>query len=269
MAERRHGSDLTNFRFGRWTVLRRDQDSPSKWMCRCDCGKEHTVLRCSLVTGNSQSCGCLHRERVAALSRARDSKVSIVCKTCGKMFRVFPSDIDRTYCGQACVPASARGNRTHGQSRTRLYRCWLGMKQRCLNSKLTAFEYYGGRGISICAEWLASFVVFRDWAMANGYSEELEIDRIDVNGNYEPSNCRWATRAEQMANTRKRKGLVTSKFKGVGWFAASNKWRALICSNSHVRHIGLFENEVDAAIAYDREARATFGEFASINFPNK
>lgn len=94
--------------------------------------------------------------------------------------------------------------RTHGFTGTRIYRIYAGMHQRCENSKDPAYKYYGGRGIKICAEWSgeSGFVCFKDWAFENGYAENLSIDRINVNGDYEPSNCRWATDDEQRMNRR-------------------------------------------------------------------
>ena len=93
--------------------------------------------------------------------------------------------------------------RRYGLSHTRIYGIWWGMLSRCLDVKNTVYKYYGGRGITVCNEWILDFKIFYDWAINNGYKEDLEIDRIDTNGHYEPQNCRWVTHSENLKNRRK------------------------------------------------------------------
>lgn len=87
-----------------------------------------------------------------------------------------------------------------GAYKSRLFKIWDNMKQRCCNENSSVFQYYGGKGISVCHEWSKSFDAFYKWSMENGYNDELQIDRVDVSGNYCPENCRWITRKEQQRN---------------------------------------------------------------------
>jgi hypothetical protein len=155
-------------RFNRLTAVKsagREAGTRRKilWRFRCDCGTMVVARLESVRSGNTKSCGCQKREAIAATGRA---------------------------------------NRKHGLDGTKIYRAWRAMLNRCENPKTEKFEYYGGRGIRVCAEW-HSVHCFRDWALANGFAEHLTLDRYpDRDGNYMPSNCRWATWSEQALNRR-------------------------------------------------------------------
>lgn len=125
-------------------------------------------------------CDCGNYKEIAGQSIKRQST-----KSCGCFNRTKPSN-----------------HITHHQSKTKLYWIYKGMKARCYNSKNDKYRYYGGRGISLCKEWLGKdgALNFIDWATKNGYKDGLSIDRINVNGNYSPENCRWVTHQEQMFN---------------------------------------------------------------------
>lgn len=157
--------NIAGQRFGRLTVIERVESprAQAQWRCVCDCGKETVVRSQDLRNGHTKSCGCYGLE------------VSV-----------------------SHTPSFS----THKESRSRLYRVWIGMKGRCNNCKNKAYSYYGGRGIKVCQDWDESYALFRDWALANGYQENLTIDRIDVNGNYCHENCRWVSMKVQMNNTR-------------------------------------------------------------------
>ena len=152
----------------------------------------------------------------------------------------------------------------HGKYMTRLYGVWKNMKNRCYNKSHTAYSDYGGRGIAVCDEWYLYFTSFMAWALAHGYTDELEIDRIDVNGNYEPSNCRFVTRSQNLTNTRKR-SECSSIYKGVCYHNMGKKWMARLGD----KYLGLFHTEIGAARAYDIAAKEKYGEFAMLNFPEK
>ena len=152
-------------RFGEWTVIGKPYtDGPSK--------RSHVHCRCA--------CG---NERAIPVGNL----VQHLSSNCG--------------CKRASQVASR--NRTHGLSDSPLYRIWAGIKDRCLRERNASFPNYGGRGITVCDAWRDDFVAFREWAVANGYEPALEIDRVDNDGDYEPTNCRWVTRSQNQRNTRR------------------------------------------------------------------
>jgi len=137
--------------------------------CECDCGNIVLCDYCQIRSGHKKSCGCLKTPFSA------------------KKF------INGCISGNAAI---------HKMSKTRVYRIWKNMKERCRNKNKSNYKYYGGRGISVCEEWDKSFIDFyKD--MGEPPTIKHSIDRIDVNGNYEPSNCKWSTQSEQCKNRRK------------------------------------------------------------------
>ena len=161
--------DLTGLRFGKLTAIEKSGTKTKQgsviWRCLCECGNEAFISSGHLTDGHTSSCGCLSK----------------------KVYK-----------------------RTHGCSEERLYKIWGGMKERCYRQKSSSYERYGGRGIKICDEWRENFAAFKEWALANGYDEnaprgECTIDRINGDGDYEPSNCRWVGAKEQANNRRPRK----------------------------------------------------------------
>jgi len=152
--------DLVGEKFGRWTVMSKAKNKGKNTAWNCLC-----------------ECGTERSVLTHNLTRGKSS-------SCG--------------CGQK--EAASKANTTHGKRNTKLYGVYSGMKQRCYNENSPAYEYYGGKGVYICKEWLDDFMNFYNWAKANGYGKDMSIDRIDPNGNYEPDNCRWVTMEKQQNN---------------------------------------------------------------------
>ena len=142
-------------------------------------------------------------------------------------------------CGCYRKEAVKKRKTSHGLSRHKLYPVWLGMIQRTTNKKLQNYKYYGEKGINVCNEWKNDFKAFYDWSKNNGYSEGLSIDRINNDGNYEPSNCRWVTKNIQARNTRKIFSNNSSGFRGVR--PKNNKFESSIGVDKKHIHLGYFK----------------------------
>ena len=135
-----------------------------------------------------------------------------------------------------------------------LYGRWINIKDRCVNPKCNKYEYYGGRGITVCKEWEDDFLSFYFWAIGNGWDKDLTIDRIDNDGPYSPKNCRFVERRINNRNTRLISRDNTSGYRGVSWHKNSKQWRASMTIDGKVKHLGYFKSPVQAALRYDVEA---------------
>ena len=148
-----------------------------------------------------------------------------------------------TSCG--CVGKTTHVK--HGNSGKRLYNIWILARARCQKPYATGYGYYGGRGITFWPAWDQDFEVFKAWALSHGYNDTLTLERVDVDGNYDPSNCIWAPQTTQSANTRKR-SKTKHTYIGVDQLPGGN-WRATIQVNKTIYRLGTFQTEREAVEA--------------------
>ena len=132
----------------------------------------------------------------------KEKVIMCKCELCGSLKTIRANNLSKTKsCGCAKNKFIGKANRTHGESKTRLYRIWSLMKDRCTNKNAEHYNLYGGRGITVCNEWL-HYEPFKQWALKSGYKKHLSIDRINNDKGYAPDNCRWVTKIEQANNKR-------------------------------------------------------------------
>lgn len=213
--------DLTGRQFGRLTVIHRDHDKQTRsvyWICVCECGNRISVRASHLSDGGTKSCGCISPnfkdligQRFARLfvkarveNNRRGRAVWKCLCDCGNTVTVNAGSLisgNTKSCG--CLKhdvgvANGKARRRHGMTKSKAWICWDSMLQRCNNPNHKSYHHYGGRGISVCERWHVFENFYDDMGEPNG----LTLDRIDVNGNYDKANCRWATMKEQGRNTR-------------------------------------------------------------------
>lgn len=193
----------------------------SKYKFQCTCGETCVKNYYDVREGKTKSCGHLKLARRTPNSEGQKFNKLLAIKELdivdGQRLYLFRCDcgneVERLFkevkrgklksCGCGVLIGVIEANTTHGMSKSRIYNIYQGMLRRCVNKKDHSFPRYGGRGISVCDEWSGEkgFEKFHKWSLSNGYEEHLSIDRIDNDGSYEPSNCRWADHKTQLNNT--------------------------------------------------------------------
>lgn len=195
--------------------------------------------------------------------RTRTGSLKWVCScTCGTIKSVIASDL-KTGNTRSCGCLKKESYTKHGLSKHPLYVVWVGMRGRCYDPKSPSYYNYGGRGVKVCDYWLEDFMNFYN-DMSPTYKDDLQLDRINNDGNYLKENCRWVTVAQNLHNKRGCHN-TTSIYKGVSKKKGDKKWKAKICKNGKDMYLGNFSCEKEAALAYNKKAIELNGKYAYLN----
>lgn len=177
------------------------------------------------------------------------------CGMCGTVCKASTEDVKAgkiVSCGCYHKKRIKEANTTHGLRYHELYNKWKAMRNRCVSPTDQSYKYYGGRGITVCDEWLKDPETFFEWCYTNGYEKNLSLDRIDNDLGYNPDNCRFTTKSVQSRNTRILQSNNKSGYRGVSWSKVADRWKAQIVVSGKTVRVGMFEGAIEAARAYDK-----------------
>lgn len=198
------------------------------------------------------------------LPTQRPRKWNCICK-CG-VFKAIDGQSLRTGNTTSCGCYNQEKDKTHGDTATRLFYCWQAMKQRCYNTKSSSYKDYGAIGVTVCQEWFDSYEVFKEWALTNGYQDDLTIDRIACALVYSPTTCTWSPKNIQARNKRIRTN-TSCVYVGVSYLPKRKRYQASTCVDNKRIHLGTFLSAEEAALARDNYIKQNKLEGFVLNFP--